>query len=1292
MAQRNTEQECLRSIYFPHIRACHLSLLNKESSHQHIVMSDTGGKEKEGKKVVASKKESNAVTVAVRIRPLNEAELASEMPAVFKCDDGKNVDEHDLETLDLEKQWPFDHVFNETCDNEFIFNTIGTRLVEDALIGYNTVLFMYGQTSSGKTFTLFGGGSHAGVVNHCMEHVYKCVVNSKDTEYVIRMTYAELYNEELKDLLSETPNENLRIIEDPMLGPIIQNISEKPFTSAADIKRLLEEGENRRHFGVTNMNAHSSRSHVLVRLGIEARRVPGVKPINPFRSSWGKDKPTSISTLNLVDLAGSERANKSGTSGDSLKEGSFINKSLLTLGTVIASLTDSKAKHVPYRDSKLTRLLASALGGNARTTMCTCISPASGNAVESLSTLRFASRAKRIVNSVQKNEFQDAKSLANKLALQKAEFLELQKKFEDAKLTGFTDCAGGEMIRVKAADAVKKYRTLRFLMVTAPQIQKAFNKSGQHGHAKTVHQDLKNAIEGKVDLETIVSRHAEMLSKYLPREHRLLERIEHLTMNNETDTLDFDSEDEEEEDLKHIEEIVLEFDSEELKEELECALMRQEEMRVRMGEEERHKTELQGQIDNMTNMLEVSRKLEHGLQVDISELKRDLEGERKHRLEHGEQLQKKIDEARNTVAEREENIAKLEGDIVTSKKGSDVLLGQIKVLEKELDQMNALRKSYENEVVRVKNDNKVQMERLRSNMSNMLKTSGDEGQYLAQHNAQLAADLDRHNDQIASLKEAIVHKEGEMLHLRAELHRSFDEAKLRTDENYLLKEQVQRNNEKVHELEIEVQQLTGKYSASEEENSRIMHDYRETLRHKDDEMEGLREEVKRTKNANVKELEKYFLEQRIQQKTIDDHISTIERQRVEIVKIKSELKSTTDRYEKKVKATNEAKDTIIHSLTETEGKLTQLEKAKQVEGIMRKRRIHELETWIANVQRQWGSLSDTGTNENVNTHDSYDDRLESGSRIGSDDDPDDLSESERRKSYISELSEMEQYGESVSTSSCAPGPEAIFRFSLKDLERSGELEEQSGIEQVAELVASNMVRFGHLRHGVITALETMIFAFNDEGRIRNFLMNDHLVEMEKVIDWSVRVEGVNQRQSAQEKYRQHLEAKVGSQDEQNKRVLARCQLLERENSTCMDDNSSLSVSETYLKAKVEQVESEMAGLLVKVNKLLFDLSETTQSKDELFRERDELLLVVAEQADSNTELQCELSSLQQKFLVLETERNDLMSRFIAMSTTSTPLQQVLVKTPIKSASDTLMSPLSPGGSIFSETDRSLYYI
>ena len=310
---------------------------------------------------------------------------------------------------------------------------------------------------------------------------------------------------------------------------------------------------------MTNMNAHSSRSHVMVRLSIESRKVPS-KPATPLRHSWGKDKPTCYSTLNLVDLAGSERANKSGTSGQSLKEGSYINKSLLTLGTVISALSEGNtSKHIPYRDSKLTRLLASALGGNAKTTMITCVSPASGNIGESHSTLRFASRAKRIVNHVRKNEFDDAKSLAQKLAQKEIELENLRNEIESGNL-GSTG-----VLKEKALIAQRKFRSLKFLVKNSAQLVKSLIKMGKGELAKQVRDDVRGVLEGSRGLDDVLEEHSDIMSRHLAGSERLMRRVSILNRVNSTDSMggsddefDFDEEEEYFDDFQndeHLEEV-----------------------------------------------------------------------------------------------------------------------------------------------------------------------------------------------------------------------------------------------------------------------------------------------------------------------------------------------------------------------------------------------------------------------------------------------------------------------------------------------------------------------------------------------------------------------------------------------------------------------------------------------------------------------------------------------------------------------------------------------------------------
>lgn len=403
---------------------------------------------------------------------------------------------------------------------------MGAKLADAALEGYNTVLFMYGQTSSGKTFTLFGGGPVAGLVHLTMDYVYKKVLSHQTMEYVIRLQYAELYNEELSDLLSEK-QEKLDIIDHPQLGPIIKNISEASCDSAEEIKELLLAGESRRHFGVTNMNAHSSRSHVIVRLTIEGKKV-STPSSNPLRKSWGKDKPTSISTLNLVDLAGSERVEKSGTSGTSLKEGAAINKSLLTLGNVINALTEGKnTKHINYRDSKLTRLLAAALGGNAKTLMITCVSPASGNLAESQGTLKFATRAKKIVNTVSKNETAESKSMAEKH----------KREIEKLKEQLMNNTANEEKeieLKEKAAGATKNVRRLKFLMLHAASVLKALRNSGATTDANSIQSDIHTAIAKGGDLQGVMQRIEEVSKEKLANSDAIMKKLEAV----ESDSID----------------------------------------------------------------------------------------------------------------------------------------------------------------------------------------------------------------------------------------------------------------------------------------------------------------------------------------------------------------------------------------------------------------------------------------------------------------------------------------------------------------------------------------------------------------------------------------------------------------------------------------------------------------------------------------------------------------------------------------------------------------------------------
>lgn len=266
------------------------------------------------------------------------------------------------------------------------------------LAGVNGTIFAYGQTSSGKTHTMQGDSTHPGVIPLAIKDVFDNIGTTPDREFLLRMSYLEIYNEMIRDLLTPE-HDNLKIHETVDRKIYVGNLTEEIVTNADDVFQLLAKGEGNRHVGVTNMNERSSRSHTIFRMVIESRE----RNVDDPRSSMSAD-PVKISCLNLVDLAGSERVGHTGAEGIRLKEGGHINKSLLTLGTVIKKLSDGNDSHIPYRDSKLTRILQPSLGGNARTAVICTITPACGHVEESLSTLKFASRAKSIRNTPEVNE------------------------------------------------------------------------------------------------------------------------------------------------------------------------------------------------------------------------------------------------------------------------------------------------------------------------------------------------------------------------------------------------------------------------------------------------------------------------------------------------------------------------------------------------------------------------------------------------------------------------------------------------------------------------------------------------------------------------------------------------------------------------------------------------------------------------------------------------------------------------------------------------------------------------
>ncbi|XP_041020030.1 kinesin-like protein KIN-7N isoform X2 [Juglans microcarpa x Juglans regia] len=361
------------------------------------------------------------ICVAVRVRPPVSSEPSN--GTYWKVEDNR-ISLHKVHGTPISAlSYAFDHVFDESCTNARVYELLTKDIIHAAVEGFNGTAFAYGQTSSGKTFTMNGSETDPGIIHRAVKDIFAKIQMISDREFLIRVSYMEIYNEEINDLFA-VENQKLQIHESLERGIFVAGLREEIVSNAEQVLELIDSGEVNRHFGETNMNVRSSRSHTIFRMVIESK----AKDTDSVGDHLSTDA-IRVAVLNLVDLAGSERIAKTGAGGVRLKEGKHINKSLMVLGNVINKLSDGAKQrgHIPYRDSKLTRILQPALGGNAKTSIICTLAPEEVHIEETKGTLQFASRAKRITNCVQVNEILTDAAL---LKRQKLEIEELRKKLQ----------------------------------------------------------------------------------------------------------------------------------------------------------------------------------------------------------------------------------------------------------------------------------------------------------------------------------------------------------------------------------------------------------------------------------------------------------------------------------------------------------------------------------------------------------------------------------------------------------------------------------------------------------------------------------------------------------------------------------------------------------------------------------------------------------------------------------------------------------------------------------------------
>lgn len=350
-----------------------------------------------------------SVKVAVRVRPFNSREMSRDSKCIIQMSGSTTTIINPKQPKETPKSFSFDYSYwSHTSPEDInyasqkqVYRDIGEEMLQHAFEGYNVCIFAYGQTGAGKSYTMMGKQEkdQQGIIPQLCEDLFSRIndTTNDNMSYSVEVSYMEIYCERVRDLLNPKNKGNLRVREHPLLGPYVEDLSKLAVTSYNDIQDLMDSGNKARTVAATNMNETSSRSHAVFNIIFTQKRHDAETDITTEK----------VSKISLVDLAGSERADSTGAKGTRLKEGANINKSLTTLGKVISALAEmdsgpnknkkkKKTDFIPYRDSVLTWLLRENLGGNSRTAMVAALSPADINYDETLSTLRYADRAKQI--------------------------------------------------------------------------------------------------------------------------------------------------------------------------------------------------------------------------------------------------------------------------------------------------------------------------------------------------------------------------------------------------------------------------------------------------------------------------------------------------------------------------------------------------------------------------------------------------------------------------------------------------------------------------------------------------------------------------------------------------------------------------------------------------------------------------------------------------------------------------------------------------------------------------------
>ncbi|KAL4490988.1 hypothetical protein ABPG72_008724 [Tetrahymena utriculariae] len=463
---------------------------------------------------MSSKQQRNeeCVKVAMRCRPISKQEIQDNRQEIVKIDPERGeiiVNNPKGEGSENKNVFTFDVVINQKSTQEHVYKMTALPIVESVLEGYNGTIFAYGQTGTGKTHTMEGNNEspdNRGIIPRTFEHIYRVIEGTPSKQFLVRASFLELYNEEIRDLLAKNAKNKLQLHENPDSGVYVKDLSSFIIQNPNEMNKKLADGRENRKVGATKMNEGSSRSHSLFMITVEMSEIKD-----------GQQHIT-VGKLNLVDLAGSERQSKTQATGERFKEAININQSLATLGNVISALVDNKP-YIPYRDSKLTRLLQDSLGGNTKTVMIANIGPVDYNYDETISTLRYANRAKSIKNRPKINEdpkdamIREFQEEINRLKV------ELQRK-----MGGNIQIGPDKVVEVQKVVVVTDEQKLKEL---EEQIQREKNllQSTVGKKREQIERDLADSREQKEKLEKQLKEKEEQVAKQAQEQEKYLQQI-----------------------------------------------------------------------------------------------------------------------------------------------------------------------------------------------------------------------------------------------------------------------------------------------------------------------------------------------------------------------------------------------------------------------------------------------------------------------------------------------------------------------------------------------------------------------------------------------------------------------------------------------------------------------------------------------------------------------------------------------------------------------------------------------